>query len=200
MAFVVEDGNGLPTANAYIDVAYADAYFADRAITAWTGADNVKQAAIIKATDYIDKAFGSRFLHGKAFVSVPSDETLDQALEFPRDARVSFIGNANYTDVQYVYRQDSFVTSPLAKPVQIPRCLKQATAEYALRALSNALAPDPEMDASGLEVTSKTEQVGPITETVAYFNAAGIRVTQPYPAADLLLKPLIRSGGMAIRG
>src|SRR5678815_4685019 len=62
MAFTVEDGSGVEDANAYIPIDYADEYFSDRAITTWTGSDAVKQAAIIKATDYIEKVYGTRFL------------------------------------------------------------------------------------------------------------------------------------------
>lgn len=170
MAFTVEDGNGLEEANAYIDVAFADGYFTDRAITAWTGDEAVKQAAIIKATDYIDTVFGGRFL-GVKFTDA-------QALEFPR------------------YSACAVPEAPVALPVT----LQKACAEYALRALSNALLTDPEVDASGLQVMSKTETVGPITEQVSFFNAGGIEITQNYPAADLLLKKLMRTSGTSIRG
>jgi hypothetical protein len=76
VAFVAEDGTGLADANALCDVAYADAYFADRNITAWTGADSAKQAALIKATDYIETRWSSRF---RGYVL-----SEDQALSFPR--------------------------------------------------------------------------------------------------------------------
>lgn len=178
MAFTVEDGNGLPTANAFITLVFANAYFSDRGITAWTGADAVKEIAIIKATDYIETVYSTQFRGTKAFVSCPSDESIDQALSFPRT-------------------YNGLVPE---KPAQIEAALKKACAEYALRALSAALLTDPEVDASGLQVASKTETVGPITEQVAYYNVGGIQVTQPYPAADLLLKSLLKPGGTVIRG
>lgn len=76
MAFVVEDGTGLSSANSYADVAFADSYFAERNQAAWTGADNVKTAALIQATDYIELRFSNLFFGEKKVAS--------QALSFPR--------------------------------------------------------------------------------------------------------------------
>lgn len=62
MAFVVEDGTGKPDANSYVDVGFADGYFADRNNAQWAAAsEEVKQAKLIEATDYIDLRWGSRF-------------------------------------------------------------------------------------------------------------------------------------------
>jgi hypothetical protein len=76
MANVVEDGTGLNNANAYIDVAFADSYFTDRNDAAWSGTNVEKEAFILRATDYIELVFGSRFL------GVKFSDT--QALSFPR--------------------------------------------------------------------------------------------------------------------
>jgi len=76
MAFVVETGNGDPTANAYADVAYVDTYHSDRGHVLWTGSNSVKQACIIRATDYIDKRFGKKFRGTRLQKS--------QSLEWPR--------------------------------------------------------------------------------------------------------------------
>lgn len=196
MTLIVEDGNGLPDANSYADVAFADDYFSTRAIAAWTGANNVKEAALIRATDYIDTVYGTKFSGTQAFVSSPPDQTVDQALAFPRDPRVPYVGSyTSFLDVPI-----SLASGPLEKPVAIPIALKKATCEYALRALTAALLVDPMVDATGAMVTSKTETVGPISETTQYYASAGIEITQPYPAADLLLKPLLNTGGKVIRG
>ena len=70
-----------------------------------------------------------------------------------------------------------------------------------LRALSNAtLLQDPVTDSTGAFVTLKKEQVGPISTETQYYAQGSISVTQPYPAADLLLTPLVNTGGRAIRG
>ena len=78
MAFVVEIGTGLATATAYVDVAFVDAYFLDRNNLNWTASTLQKQAAIIKATDYIDTRWGNSFLGRSEFPDIP------QALCFPR--------------------------------------------------------------------------------------------------------------------
>jgi hypothetical protein len=180
MTLVVEDGHGLPTANAYIDVAFADAYFSLRGITAWASAVSAdKEIAIVKATDYIDTVWGWKFLGTKANAKTnPPDFAVDQALEWPR----------------MYQRQDL--------PIALPPQLQKACAEYALRALLNAtpLLPDPEVQANGLQITSTTDTVGPITTSATYLAAGSIDITRPYPAADLLLKKLVRASGTAIRG
>lgn len=76
MAFVSEDGTGLSNANSYSTVAYADAYFADRGITTWAGTDALKENWLIRATDYIDLRFRTRF-KGRTLNTT-------QALAFPR--------------------------------------------------------------------------------------------------------------------
>lgn len=76
MAFVVEDGTGMPDANSYASVAEADAHHADRGNAGWAGADGVKQAALVKATDYIEQVYGGRW-YGQRLNG-------EQALEWPR--------------------------------------------------------------------------------------------------------------------
>lgn len=58
MAFTVGGGDG---ANSYVSVSYADDYFADRGISAWSGTDLVKQGALVRATDYVKTFFSARF-------------------------------------------------------------------------------------------------------------------------------------------
>jgi hypothetical protein len=62
MPFTVETGAGVQNANSWIDVAFADNYFSERGITAWSDPNTVKQAALIKAADYIHNRFGSRWI------------------------------------------------------------------------------------------------------------------------------------------
>lgn len=77
MAFTVEDGAGLSSANSYVSVEDADAYFADRGNTEWAAAtQQSKEIALVKATDYIETRFGSRFKGTKKYST--------QALSFPR--------------------------------------------------------------------------------------------------------------------
>lgn len=161
MAFVAEDGTGLANANSYATVAFADEYFADRGITAWTGSDTVKQQKLIQATDYIEGRF--------TFDGEPFSE--DQALHFP------------------------VVDCETGDAADMPVNLLKATAEYALRALSAPLAPDPTMDDTGGRVIAKTEKVGPLEESTQYSETAPIQRFRPYPAADILLKGLVADTG-----
>jgi len=112
-------------------------------------------------------------MNGHRFIGDKVDE--DQSLEFPRD----YWGAV------------------------IPRNLERATFEYAKRALSGALAPDPTVDATGYAVKRVKSVVGPISDETEYMDQ-GAGSTQsllkPYPAADALLVPLLRSTAKVIRG
>lgn len=168
MAFVIEDGTGKADSNSYTSTTEADLYFSDRGITAWAGTPEEKQAWLIQATDYIDGRFGGRFLGATQYTEAPA-----QSLSFPR------IGIA---------------TVPAGT---IPVNLKKACAEYALRAKSGILAPDLQVDESGFAVQGRTEKVGPIEDTVQFAVGAGVQqmLLRPYPAADMLLRGLVRSTG-----
>lgn len=169
MGFVVEDGTGKVDSNSYATAEEADAYFSDRSVSAWTGTSGVKESALIRATDYIEGRFASRFKGQKA--------TSEQALSWPR--------------IVTGYDAD-----------EIPTSLKKATYEYALRALTAKLAPDPVVSESGLAVVAEKKKVGPIEKEVQYAQSGpGSTVTyfKPYPAADMLLSSLLISGKKVIR-
>ena len=70
---IVEDGLGLPNADSYIDVDFADSYFLKRGITQWASLTN-KESLIIRAMDYIENNYSYK---GTKLVST-------QALQFPR--------------------------------------------------------------------------------------------------------------------
>jgi len=58
MTFTVEDGTGLSNSNSYAAVADADTYLADRGVSSWAGGvASDKQAALVKASDFIDSMF-----------------------------------------------------------------------------------------------------------------------------------------------
>lgn len=76
--------------------------------------------------------------------------------------------------------------------VALPRNLQRACAEYALRARTGALVADPTIDASGQVVVSATKKLGPMEKTTQYASTAR-DLFRPYPAADNLLKSLLRS-------
>lgn len=158
MSFVVEDGTGIAGANSYTSVAFADAYFAERHNAAWTGDNNAKEGALVRATDYIDAKFGSRFLNDRKF-----------------DYQILFFPRTGYT-------------------IAIPVILQKACAEYALRALTANLFPDPVVDESGFAVVSKSDTVGPISTSRTYSSAqSSASLTRSYPSADFYMRTLVGS-------
>ena len=204
MPFVLEDGSGLSDSNAYASVVFVDGYHLDRDNTKWTGTGSAKQASIIRATDYIEKRFSTKFRGSK--------RTRDQALEWPRLAALD---------------NDEFLFDSIDA---IPRKLKQACAEYALRALLlGELSPDVPPSTPGQDnrtgsttttsaitgVVKRTmKKIGPLeTETefgekLSNSSRSGISSIvngssiPEYPAADLLLVELLRglSSGTISRG
>lgn len=195
--FTVEDGSGLAGSNAYLTVAAADDYHSGRGNTAWAeGAVTtaLKQDAIVRATDYIEKRFGTKFRGCR--------RSGDQALEWPR--------------------QDAWDDSGYAF-ADVPVKLQQAVAEYAIRSLTLfELSPDPRSPVqpqshltgatqSALptgEVSKIREVVGPIEEETEFRNQSGAISAAgnasksslvsdynipEYPAADMLLHGLLIS-------
>jgi len=173
MTFTVEDGTGIADANSYTTEAYADAYFLDRGDATWAAAlTAAKEVALVKATDYIELRFRDRFKGSLA--------TEATTLAWPRE---------------YVYdRKGELVT------LTIPSDIQKATCEYALRALSSDLLPDPTVTDSGQAVKRTFEKVGPI-ETETEYDGASARpdIIRPYPAADKLLLFWIMGAGGVIR-
>ncbi len=108
MAFVVEDGTGKPDANSYVDVGFADGYFADRNNEVWESkTEEEKQAKLIEATDYINLRWGSRI---RGYVM-----HTDQALPFPTDAWLGIPMNIKKATCEYALRA---FDGPLAPDLQ----------------------------------------------------------------------------------
>jgi hypothetical protein len=84
---------------------------------------------------------------------------------------------------------------PRAGQTAVPVGVQRSCAEYALRAAVAPLLADPTVDAAGVRLKSKTEKLGPLEEKTEYADVSREAFT-PYPAADLLLKPFLRSGGL----
>ena len=72
----IEVTAGSATAVAYDTAANADAYFAARGITVWTGDESAKEQALIRGTDYLERRYRGRWVGVKA--------TSIQALAWPR--------------------------------------------------------------------------------------------------------------------
>jgi hypothetical protein len=103
MAFLVEDGTGLADANSYASVAFADAYFTLRGITAWAGTNDQKESWLVQATDYIDYRFGRRIAGERL--------TTTQALIFPIDLYDGMPTNLLKATSEYALRA---ISGPLA--------------------------------------------------------------------------------------
>lgn len=164
MAFTVQDDNGsVAGANAYIDVAFLDAYHLDRGNTV-TGTTTEKEQAIVRATDYMDHRF--RW--------VGERQSIDQRTGWPR------IGAED--------RDDDHRSG-------IPEEVKEACAEYALISLSATLNPTPTRDDTGRSMQSKSEKVGPISESVSFVSGGSFSMPK-YPVADNKL----RGAGLVVSG
>lgn len=174
MPITVQDNTGsIIGANAYISVAEFKAYHDVRGGDYSAAADDtVIAAAIIRATDYVDTRF---WYVGRKKMG------RTQSTEWPRIA---------------AYDRDRYAVT------DVPMEVKDACAEYALRSLSDDLMPDPTRDDTGQVIQSKTETVGPITESVTYAAGAAQTVLPKYPTADQILikSGLTRSGGTVSRG
>lgn len=174
MAFTVETGAIVAGANAYMTVAQYRTHHTDRgraALITDTGqTDVLVQAAIIKATDYIDKRFGRRFRGDR--------KQREQMLEYPR------------TDA---WDDDDFILP------EMPNQLLKATAEYAWLStqLETELAPIPDGTTGIVEELS--EKVGPIATTTKFARRPVtdtgnlIQSLPEYPQADLWLEELLES-------
>lgn len=170
MPLIAEDGTGLPAANSYASLAFADDYHNLRQNSSWAAATTqARESALVRATDYIETRFRARFMGVKEYRT--------QSLSWPRN---------------YVYDLDGYEIDGVPKEIQ------HATCEYALRALTTpVLAPDQSPDAG--RVQSKTVRVGPLQESFSYaVTPSGSSATSglllpKYPAADLLISPFLSS-------
>lgn len=142
----------LGVGNSLATLAFADAYFLERAVAGWVGTDVAREAALIRSTDYIDARFGAR-----------------------------------YNDA-------------LLARVDLPVKLSRACCEYALRALTVVLAPDPVVDASGATVVTVKSKLGPLEEAFEVIGSGFPQTLRAYPAADMLIAPFLKVGqGRVIR-
>jgi hypothetical protein len=146
MALIVETGAIVAGAESYISVADADTYHANRANTAWDSVDD-KEAALRKATDYMVQMYRQRW---KGF-----RKTSTQPLDWPRSlvalepAVDGMDGTEYFTGAAFTY---------IVPNDTVPTEVKNACAEFALRAAVGELAADVDRLAS-------SEKIGPITIT-----------------------------------
>jgi hypothetical protein len=148
-------------ANSYASLAATDAYHAVRANATWTGTDEAKESALIRATQWLDGRYRSRW---------PGLRTggRSQALEWPRSGVVDMEGNGITED-------------------EVPVEVVNATMEAALRELvaPGSLAPDYVAN-TGV----KRERVGPLeVEYLGVSGASSVQPV--LTAVDEILASLI---------
>lgn len=162
MALVVEDGSGVANAESYLSAADADTYHTARANTAWTGTTDAKEAALRRATTYLDARFATRW---------PGVRTngRSQGLMWPRIDATDAEGNDIGSD-------------------EIPVEVLNALAEAALRELSDpgSLSPDVTNSAGGAVIR---EKVGPLE--VEYSEGSQGRLRPLIQILDDILAPLL---------
>ena len=170
MALIKEDGSIVPGANSYADIADADAFQTDRGRQAWLDADDtVKDAALVRATDYIDGRWELQFT-GDPLGDV-------QTLAWPRQF------------VQYPATGNPFPTD------EVPTDIVDATILYADQIIGDGqdlnnmdeLSITPEIDSSNIKRLK--EKVDVLETDTEYFEGgANLRTIQPIPEADRLVR------------
>lgn len=188
MALIKEDGSIVANANSYANASDADTFQADRGRTDWTGASaDVKDAALIRATDYIEGRFALSFI-GDAIDDV-------QTLSWPR------------TDARYPATRNDFPID------EVPVDVVNATILYAdqvigpgddLEAMTE-LAITPEVDDTGRTITRLKEKVDVLETDTEYASSqsgsTSLRLIRPIPEADRLIRRWLRAGrvGLTLR-
>lgn len=160
MSLIVEDGSGRSDSESYISVADADTYHSNIGNATWaTLTTTVKEQLLRKATNYMVQVYRS------VWAGIRKNDT--QSLDFPRFLVPKYDNGAMYS----YYDSDS-----------VPKEVKDACCEFALKANSASLAPD-------LDRLTKREKIGSLE--VEYDTTKGLPYVQ-YRAMDNLLYPLIK--------
>lgn len=135
------------------------------------------------ANAYIDVAFFKSY-HDLRGNDYPDDDS---------EIESAIIRGTDYVDIRYKY---SGYKTNSRQSTQFPRMgrpigkyVKEATAEYAIRALDFDIAPDPDIDVGG-KIKMKDYGLGPLKDKVEYFEHADeYQYELPvYPIADRKLR------------
>lgn len=157
----------------YGTVAAADAYHAARANTAWAGDEVAKQAALIRASVYIDGRYRKLLASGVWQSLFPGVKTegRGQAREWPRTGAYDYEGNQIPAD-------------------QVPVEVEQATYEAALREIVEPGSLSPDYVASGAIKRQKVD-VLEIEYQSAAPGAAGVPTRPVITVVDEMVAPLL---------
>lgn len=183
---VQSDLGDVANANGYISVADFKAYHDDRGNVYTPYTDPQISAAIVRGTDYLDTRFRFRGIKLAA----------TQTTMWPRQAgEQAFIPwmDINFSNVPISFDGPAaFVAlvDPAGNQILgIPKAVKNATAEYAFRALTISLFQDAPAPEGGRQIDEETVTVDVITHSVKYAPGQGTGSFQmpAFPAADLML-------------
>jgi len=163
-AFTVEDGTGVAGANSYVDVAYADDYHSGRGNGGWGGTDAQKQAALVKATDHVERVYGPRFIGERGSAA--------QGLHWPALSAFEWPTGRPFPNT-------------VATSDEVPDSLKRAVCEFALRALTVELTPD---SPAGGTVVEENQRSGMVERELKYANPGGL---PDFPSAELWMRSLL---------
>ena len=170
---IVEDGSVVANANAFVSLATADTYHSLRGNAAWTGTDAAKEAAIIKATFYLDR------LHWKGLKT-----GVNNPLAWPRygDDITGWNGLLHpATPYMGIIDEDGYDVGTAVVPAKV----KDACCEMALQYLTGAN-PEPALDRGG-KVLSQTIDV------ISTTYESGAPVVPVYVAVQRLLRSFLRA-------
>lgn len=169
MALVVETGTGLANADSYNELADITTYnAAHQAIAAWTSAsDALKERAARQATQYLEATYQNRWRGTR--------KTEVQALAYPREG--------------------VWLDGVLLDEDVIPKKLRDAHSELAIRAVSGPLMPDVETPGA---LTMKRTKAGPV-EIEKRWDAGGQGQTTWLRLIDGLLSGLVFDNGELLR-
>jgi hypothetical protein len=169
MALIIETGAGVPNASSYVSVAEASAYLGARGLdAAWADLDTLDQEALLaRACDYMQAAYRGRWKGYRC------NDT--QALDWPRQGVL-------LTDLPY---------GALVQYTTIPREVKQAQIELALRQLADRTTPLMQDLTRGV----LAESVGSLSTTYDIHSPQQVR----YAQVDSLLSPYLTSSGVMVR-
>jgi hypothetical protein len=165
MAFIAEDGTGLANANSLISVEDADTYFSDRGNTEWDALTTAsKQAALIKATDY---------LNAKAFIGY--NKTNTQSLKFPRELE-SYYSIYSGVDIS-----------------EMPAPILNAVCELALAATDSELYSDVTTSGNVKSESKSLDGVGSKTvEYMPVSSVSASNMENKYGKVESLIKPYLK--------
>jgi len=159
MAVTVEDGTIVASANSYISVANADAYFLARNNTTWAAYSTaVKEAALLYACQWLDSRY--------SWQGTITDD--DQTLAWPRDGVIDNEGRS---------------VSTTAIPAVIKDAQCEAAAAHALEALNEILARGGAISQVTVDVLSVTFAASAsASRTFPYIDGLVARVAYPFTA------------------